>query len=114
MPPTAAAIDTPNNKALFIPDLPRDTNKGVIAATTIEVAAESDMSIAATMVVNIKAMSIFLGLVPDTFKVRLSNFVSRPVFLIAAAIKKPPNKSQITLLENVLTYLSIFTGAELR
>src|SRR5947209_18060089 len=96
MPPTAAAIDTPNNRALFIPDLPRDTNKGVIAATTIEVAAESDMSIAATMEVNIKAMSIFLVLVPDTFKVRISNFVSRHVVAIADAVKTPPHKSQIT------------------
>jgi hypothetical protein len=59
MPPMAAAVATPNNKALLIPDRPREVNSGVMAVTTIDVVAESDMNMAATQVVNIKAFRIF-------------------------------------------------------
>jgi len=78
------------------------------------VVAESDITRDAAMVVNINAMRIFLGLFPEILNVRANNLTSRPVFLMAVAIKKPPSKSQMILLENVLTYLSIFSGAELR
>ncbi len=114
IPPTAAAIETPNNNDLLIFDLPKIVNKGVMAATIIEVVADSDITIEDTMAVSIKAIRIFLGLLPDNFSVKANSLMSRPVFLIAAAMKKPPSKSQITLLEKVLTYLSIFSGAELR
>jgi len=66
------------------------------------------------IVVNISAISILVGLVPDIFSVKLNNLLSRPVFVMAPAIKKPPSNNQITLLAKVVTYRSIFSGAELR
>lgn len=114
IPPIVAASATPNNKALLIPDLPNEVNKGIRAATTIAVVAVFDISIEAIIVVNIKAISIFRGFVPDIFNVRLKSFSSNFVFVIAAAIKNPPSNNQMILLEKVFTYLSIFSGAELK
>ena len=115
MPPVVAAIGTPNNKAFDIPDLfPSAFNNGMIEATTIAVAAVFDISMEAIMVVVINPMSSFLGLEPEIFSVNLNNASSSLVFVIAAARKKPPSMSQITLLEKVVTYFSMFSDAGLR
>ena len=115
IPPVVAAIGTPSNNAFVKPDLfPSAFKSGISDAITIAVAAVFDMSIEAIIVVNIKPMSRFLGFVPATFNVNLKSASSSPVFVIAAARKNPPNISQITLLENVVTYLSIFSAAGLR
>ena len=115
IPPVVAAIGTPNNKALDTPDLfPSAFNKGMIDATTIAVAAVFDISMEAIIVVVINPISNFLGLEPEIFNVNLNNASSNPVFVIAAARKKPPNISQITLLEKVVTYFSIFSDDGLR
>jgi hypothetical protein len=53
----------------------------------------------ATIVVDINPIRRFLGFVPEIFNVYLNNDSSSLVFVIAAARKKPPNISQITLLE---------------
>jgi hypothetical protein len=103
IPPTAAEVEIPRSKALLVFDLPIECNKGSIAATTIAVVAVYDISIENVIVVNMTAMSILVGLVPDIFNVRLSNLLSSPVFVIAAAIKNPPNNNQITLLAKVFT-----------
>ena len=115
MPPVVAAIGTPNSKAFDIPDLfPSAFNSGMIEATTIAVAAVFDISMEAIIVVVINPMSNFLGLEPEILSVNLNNASSSLVFVIAAARKKPPSISQITLLEKVVTYLSIFSDAGLR
>src|SRR5258705_1758139 len=115
MPPVVAAIGTPNNKAFDIPDLfPREFKSGMIEATTIAVAAVFDISMEAIIVVVIKPISSFLGLDPEIFSVNLNKATSNFVFVIAAARKKPPSMSQITLLEKVVTYFSIFSDDELR
>ena len=106
MPPVAAAIGMPSSKAFAKPEfLPSDASRGMIAAITMAVVAVFDISIEATMVVNIKPMSKFLGFVPEIFKVNLKRAWSSFVFVMAEARKKPPSMSQITLLEKVLTYL---------
>jgi hypothetical protein len=68
----------------------------------------------AIIVVVINPMRSFLGLEPEIFSVNLNNASSKPVFVIAAAKEKPPSISQITLLEKVVTYFSIFSDAGLR
>jgi len=68
----------------------------------------------AIIVVVINPMRSFLGLEPEIFSVNLNNASSKPVFVIAAARKNPPSISQITLLEKVVTYFSIFSDAGLR
>ena len=115
IPPVVAAIGTPNNKAFDIPDLfPSEFKSGMIDATTMAVAAVFDISMEAIIVVVIKPISSFLGLDPEIFSVNLNKATSNFVFVIAAARKKPPSMSQITLLEKVVTYLSIFSGDGLR
>ena len=115
MPPVVAAIGTPNNNALVSPDLfPSTFRSGMMDATTMAVAAVFDINMEATIVVDINPIRRFLGFVPEIFNVYLNNDSSSLVFVIAAAIKKPPNISQITLLESVVTYLSMFSGAELK
>ncbi len=70
MPPVAAAIGMPNSKAFANPEpLPSDIRRGMMAAITMAVVAVLDMSIEATMVVNIKPMSKFLGFLPEIFNV---------------------------------------------
>jgi len=86
----------------------------MIDATTMAVAAVFDISMEAIIVVVIKPVSSFLGLDPEIFSVNLNKATSNFVFVIAAARKKPPSMSQITLLEKVVTYLSIFSGDGLR
>jgi hypothetical protein len=86
----------------------------MIEAITMAVAAVFDISIEATIVVVMSPISRFLGFVPEIFRVNLNNASSSLVFVIAAARKNPPNMSQMMLLENVVTYLSIFSGAALR
>jgi hypothetical protein len=86
----------------------------MIEATTIAVAAVFDISMDAIIVVVIKPISRFLGFVPEILSVSLNNDSSSLVFVIAAARKKPPSMSQITLLAKVVTYLSIFSDAGLR
>jgi len=86
----------------------------MIEATTMAVAAVFDISMEAIIVVVINPISSFLGLEPEIFSVNLNNASSNPVFVIAAARKKPPSISQITLLEKVVTYLSIFSDAGFR
>ena len=115
IPPTIAASGTPSNRAFVTPDFfPNEVINGVMAATTIAVAAALDIIMDVSMVVIINPNSRLLGFVPEmrtaNWKKRSSNFV----FFIANAKKKPPSMSQITLLEKVLTYLSIFSGAELK
>jgi hypothetical protein len=73
-----------------------------------------DISIEATMVVNIRPRSRFLGFLPLIFRVSLNRAWSSFVFVMAAARKNPPSRSQMTLLEKVWTYFSIFSGAELK
>jgi hypothetical protein len=68
----------------------------------------------AIIVVVINPISSFLGFVPEIFNVNLNNASSSLVFVIAVARKKPPSMSQITLLEKVVTYLSIFSDDGLR
>jgi hypothetical protein len=115
IPPVVAAMGTPNSKALDTPDLfPSEFNKGMIDATTIAVAAVFDISMEAIIVVVINPISSFLGLEPEILSVNLNNASSNLVFVMAAARKKPPSMSQITLLEKVVTYLSIFSGDGLR
>jgi sodium-dependent dicarboxylate transporter 2/3/5 len=94
IPPTIAARGTPNSKALVTPDfLPNEVIKGVMAATTIAVAAALDIIIDVNMVVIINPKSRFLGFVPEmrtaNWKKRSSSFV----FFIANARKKPPSIS---------------------
>jgi hypothetical protein len=86
----------------------------MIEATTIAVAAVFDITMEATIVVDIIPIIRFLGFLPDILNVYLNSASSSLVFVIAAARKKPPSMSQITLLEKVVTYLSIFSGAGLR
>ena len=86
----------------------------MIEAITIAVAAVFDINIEAIIVVNINPMSRLVGFVPATFKVNLNRASSSLVFVIAAARKNPPSISQITLLEKVVTYLSIFSADGLR
>ena len=115
IPPVVAAIGTPNNNAFDIPDLfPSAFKRGIIEATTMAVAAVFDISMEAIIVVVIKPIRRFLGFVPEIFNVNLNNASSSFVFVIAAARKKPPSMSQITLLAKVVTYLSIFSDAGLR
>jgi hypothetical protein len=115
MPPVVAAIGTPNNKAFDTPDLfPSAFNKGMIEATTIAVAAVFDISMEAIIVVVINPISSFLGLEPEILSVNRNSASSNLVLVIAAARKKPPSISQITLLEKVVTYFSIFSDAGLR
>src|SRR4051794_1967773 len=104
IPPTIAARGTPNNNDFVTPEfLPNEVINGVIAAMTIAVEAELDITIDAIIVVIIKTKRSLLGFVPEmrmeNWKRRSSNFV----FFIASAKKKPPIMSQITLLENVFT-----------
>ena len=73
IPPTVAAIDIPNNKALLKPDLPTEVTKGITAATTMAAVAVFDISMDAVMVVNITATKIFLGLVPESNRVALKS-----------------------------------------
>jgi hypothetical protein len=68
----------------------------------------------AIIVVVINPMSSFLGLEPEILSVNLNSASSNLVLVIAAARKKPPSMSQITLLEKVVTYFSIFSDAGLR
>jgi hypothetical protein len=86
----------------------------MIDATTMAVAAVFDISMEAIIVVVIKPISSFLGLDPEIFSVNLNKATSNFVFVIAAARKNPPSMSQITLLEKVVTYFSIFSDAGLR
>ena len=104
IPPVAAAMGIPSNKAFEKPEFfPSDARRGMIAAITMAVVAVFDISIEATMVVNIKPMSRFLGFAPENFSVNLKSAWSSLVLVIAEARKKPPSISQITLLEKVLT-----------
>src|SRR4030095_13356981 len=114
MPPVVAATVIPNNKALVNPDLPNELNKGISAATNIAVVAVFDMIMEATIAVSIKATRIFAGFFPEILKVSPRSFSSNFVFVMAVARKKPPNNNQMLLLEKVFTYLSIFSGAELK
>ena len=115
MPPVVAAIGTPNNNALVTPEsLPSSLRRGMIEATTIAVAAVFDISMEAIIVVAINPISRCLGFVPEIFNVYRNKALSNWVFVMAVARKKPPSMSQITLLENVVTYFSIFSGAVLR
>ena len=115
MPPVVAAIGTPNSNAFVKPDLfPSAFKRGMIEAITMAVAAVFDISMEATIVVDINPISRFLGFVPEIFNVNLNNASSSLVFVIAAARKNPPSMSQITLLEKVVTYFSIFSGDGLR
>ena len=115
IPPVLAAIGTPNSNAFDIPDLfPSAFKRGMIEATTMAVAAVFDISMDAIIVVVINPISRFLGFVPEIFNVTLNNDSSSLVFVIAVARKKPPSMSQITLLEKVVTYLSIFSEDGLR
>jgi hypothetical protein len=86
----------------------------MIEATTMAVAAVFDISMEAIIVVVINPISSFLGLEPEIFNVNLNNASSSLVFVMAAARKKPPSMSQITLLEKVVTYFSIFSDDGLR
>jgi hypothetical protein len=115
IPPIVAAIGIPRSSAFAKPDcFPRDKRSGMTAAKTIAVVAVLDISMEAVIVVIIKPMSRFLGFVPDIFRVNLKRVSSSFVLVIADARKKPPSISQITLLENVCTYFSIFSGDELK
>jgi len=115
MPPVVAAMGTPNSKAFDNSDLfPSVFKNGMIEAITIAVAAVFDISMEATIVVDINPISRFRGLVPEIFSVNLNNASSNLVFDIAAERKNPPSMSQIMLLEKVVTYFSIFSGDELR
>ena len=115
MPPVVAAIGTPNNNAFVNPDLlPNEFKSGIREAITIAVEAVFDIIMEATIVVDIRPINRFLGLDPEIFSVNLNNASSSLVFVMAAARKKPPSISQITLLEKVVTYLSIFSGVVLR
>ena len=113
IPPMVAAIEMPSNKALLSPDL-LVVNKGIRAATIIAVVAVADITIEKTIAVNMKAITMFLGFVPEIFNVSFKSCTSNLVFVIAAARKKPPSSNQITLPEKVFTYLSIFSGAGLK
>jgi hypothetical protein len=113
IPPMVAAIEMPSNKALLSPDL-LVVNKGIRAATIIAVVAVADITIEKTIAVNMKAITMFLGFVPEIFNVSLKSCTSNLVFVIAAARKKPPSSNQTTLPEKVFTYLSIFSGAGLK
>src|SRR5687767_9894078 len=73
IPPTVAAIDIPNSKALLKPDLPTEATRGITAATTMAAVAVFDISMDAIMVVNITAIKIFLGLVPESNSVALKS-----------------------------------------
>ena len=110
IPPMVAAIEMPSNKALFSPDL-LVVNKGIRAATIIAVVAVADITIEKTIAVNMKAITMFLGFVPEIFNVSFKSCTSNLVFVIPAA-KKPPSSNQITLPEKVFTYLSIFSGRD--
>jgi len=115
MPPVVAEMGTPNSKAFDNPDLvPSVFKRGIIEAITIAVAAVFDISMEAIIVVDINPISRFLGFVPEILSVNLNNASSSLVFVIAVDKKKPPSMSQITLLEKVVTYLSIFSDDELR
>jgi hypothetical protein len=109
-----AAIEMPSNKALLNPDLLEVLNNGISAATIIAVVAVADITIEKIIAVNMKAITMFLGFVPEIFNVSLKSCSSNLVLVMAAARKKPPSSNQITLPEKVFTYLSIFSGAELK
>ena len=113
IPPMVADIEMPSNRALLSPDL-LVVNKGIRAATIIAVVAVADITIENTIAVNMKAITMFLGFVPEIFNVSFKSCTSNLVLVIAAARKKPPSSNQITLPENVLTYLSIFSGTGLK
>jgi hypothetical protein len=78
------------------------------------VVAVFDNNIEDTIVVAIKPINKFLGLVPAILSVNLKSASSSFVFSIALARKNPPSRSHIILSENVLTYSSTFSGAELK
>jgi len=73
-----------------------------------------DMSIEAIIEVVIKPINRLLGVDPEILRVNLNNASSNLVLVIAVAMKKPPSMSQITLLENVATYCSIFSVLALK
>ena len=115
IPPVVAAMAIPKSKALVVPDsFPNDFKSGRTAAITMAVVAVLLINIDATIVVSINPISKFTGLAPENFIVNLKSASSSLVLVIAAARKNPPNINQITLLEKVCTYLSIFSGSELK
>ena len=67
------------------------------------VVAVFDISIEANIVVTIKPINKFLGLLPDIRNVNFNNVSSSLVFVIAEARKNPPSISQMMLLEKVFT-----------
>ena len=74
------------------------------------VVAVLEMSMENTMVTIIRPKSTRFGSEPHTFIVRRMRSASSFVFVIADARKKPPIINQITLLENVLRYISMSWG----
>jgi hypothetical protein len=115
MPPVVDASGMPNNKAFVTPEfLPSDVSSGITMTNTMVVVAVFDSNIEAIIVVVIMPINKFLGLVPAILSVNLKSASSSFVFSIALARKKPPNRSHIILSENVLTYSSTFSGAELK
>src|SRR5436190_4254413 len=115
MPPAVEANGMPNTKALVTPDsLPSDISSGIIIANTIVVVAVFDNNIEAIIVAIITPINKFLGLVPAILSVNLKSATSRFVLAIALARKKPPSISHIIPSEKVLTYSSMFSGAELK
>ena len=115
IPPREAAMGIPSNNAFEKPDfLPNEVSRGMTAAITMAVVAEFDISIEATIVVNIRPISKFLGFVPETFSVYLKSVSSNFVLVMAEARKKPPSNSQITLLEKVWAYFAMSSGAEFK
>jgi hypothetical protein len=108
IPPTEAARGTPRRRAFVNVDFrPRFVSRGVTAATTMAVVAVLDMSIEATIVVNISPLSSLFGVAPETRRVNFRRSASNPVFVNAVARKNPPIMSQMTLLENVFAYFPI-------
>src|SRR4051794_19715134 len=91
MPPRLAPVETPNSNPLLKPILPRDRNKGIIDATIIAVVAVLDINIEAIIVVNISAMMIFLGFVPERRNTKRSILSSILVLVMAEERKKPPS-----------------------
>ncbi len=65
IPPTEAARGIPTSNALENGSFPSFFNKGITAAITIEVVAELDRIIDATMVVSMIPSRKFLGTLPD-------------------------------------------------
>jgi hypothetical protein len=115
MPPVVDANGIPNNNALLIPEfLSSDLSKGIMAATIMMVAVVFDNNIEMIIVVIIKPINRFRGFGPTTLSVNLKIDSSSFVLFIALARKKPPSNSHIMLSENVRTYGSTFSGAELK